>query len=183
MTNVYCVNDNPMQSDLQTNARHFTSFYNIVKKKQWKMPVKVDFNAIVWSVTDKSGNGIDNGTEIDMENPFHMLKGRYEGLDIDHKPVQVEVLLTSCTPNTAIQRTQYYKSRNKQIETWQYDINIKKELERLRTANRYKLEVERGQSESNPSITNIDPKSESRTTQPLPPPRESGNLSSGKKPE
>jgi hypothetical protein len=166
MTNLYCVNDNPLQSDLQTNARHFTSFHNIVKKKQWKMPQNVEFDAIVWSVTDKFGNG--DGTEIDMTKPFHMLKGRYQGLDIDHKPVQFEVLLTSCTPKTDIQRDQYYKSINKQIVIEKLKKDEKNELDRFRTANRYKVEVEKAQSGLNPNIKNIHPIPESHTTQPPP---------------
>ena len=96
MANVYCVNDNLLQSKLQTSGAH-TAFKNVVYKQTSRIAKDMHFSDIWWS-TDKTVGGKEMAHkfgQVDLNIEFHELKGYYQGEDNEGVPVSFEILLKS----------------------------------------------------------------------------------------
>jgi len=102
MTNVYCVNDKLLQSDLQTSGK-FTAVKNMIYQQRWKFPTNFDLNDVYWSLDKQiGGKSLNNskGSTIDPTVPFHEIKGYYTGKDNLNHSVYFEVYMRSISNNS-----------------------------------------------------------------------------------
>lgn len=116
MTNVYCVNDNLLHSELQTSSAS-TVVKNAIYKQRSRRPENMNFKDIFWSVNKmvRGKNMYDIKGNLEPNTLFHEVKGYYQGVDNSNRPVYFEVYMKSVASNSQNQE-KLYQSNQKRLE-------------------------------------------------------------------